>query len=764
MRPVTTSSAKADFNRGSHPPFHATVESGPTDYQLAVVLFPDQWRDGAGQVAWGARSFVRVDPEAVARVSRDVATALNALPVRLQGRVLTVAMPNPGEPQAIRTLVGATGLRIRPAQASPEDLHAAIRHFYYRDVPRESLQHSPLGELLLARGLLTKAQLEGALLEQRRTGERLGRVLVSQGVINRLVLSELLAEQLGLPHVNLRETPPESDVVRLLDPILARRLSSVPVRWIGQQLLVAMEDPRDDAAREELRNVLGVPLAFAVASGVDVDWVLDRAHRGTLIEESVSGLLYRSPEESAYVTFTNGQIAAGLALVVAAIAALALAPAAFLIGLNAVFAALYTAISLYRLWLAYRGASTNLTIQVNAAEVAQMNERELPMFTLLIPVFRERDVIQGLVQSIESLDYPRAKLDVLLLFEESDRDTLEAAMALRPPAMIRFVVVPDSVPRTKPKALNFGLASARGQYAVVYDAEDRPEPDQLKRVVAAFRRAPPDVICLQAKLNYYNRHQNILTRWFTSEYSTWFDLILPGLDSTLAPIPLGGTSNHFVLERLRELGGWDPFNVTEDADLGIRMFKRGYRAAIVDSTTYEEANSELGNWIRQRSRWVKGYMQTWLVNMRHPLHLLLALGWRASFSFHATVGGTPLVFLLNPIYWTITTLWFLTHWQVIPPLFPGPVYYLSLFNLVVGNFVFAYLNLAGTYRRGYYELSGVALLTPIYWMMMSLAAWRALWQLLAQPFQWEKTTHGLDRRRWRPFVDPLYARRTDRAA
>jgi cellulose synthase/poly-beta-1,6-N-acetylglucosamine synthase-like glycosyltransferase len=184
--------------------------------------------------------------------------------------------------------------------------------------------------------------------------------------------------------------------------------------------------------------------------------------------------------------------------------------------------------------------------------------------------------------------------------------------------------------------------------------------------------------------------------------------------------------------------------VTEDADLGVRLFRRGYRTGIVDSTTYEEANSDAWNWVRQRSRWVKGYMQTWLVHMRHPLSLLRALGPRGFISFQLIIGGVPAVFLLNPIYWTVTTLWFLGGWGVIPSLFPGPIYYLSAVNLLVGNFVFIYLNLAASFRRGYYELGRYALLTPIYWLMMSLAAWRALWQLVTHPFYWEKTVHGLN--------------------
>jgi cellulose synthase/poly-beta-1,6-N-acetylglucosamine synthase-like glycosyltransferase len=215
------------------------------------------------------------------------------------------------------------------------------------------------------------------------------------------------------------------------------------------------------------------------------------------------------------------------------------------------------------------------------------------------------------------------------------------------------------------------------------------------------------------------------------------------LDASGAPIPLGGTSNHFKRSALVEAGAWDPYNVTEDADLGVRIFKRGYRTAIVDSTTYEEANSEIYNWIRQRSRWIKGYIQTWLVHMRHPLKLYRELGFTAFWSFQFVVGGTFFAALLNPIYWFLTTLWFLTHWELIQIVFPGIVFYSGALCLYLGNFAFTYLNVAGAMRRGYYDMVKYALLSPLYWGLMSVGAWKGFLQLVTKPYFWEKTKHGL---------------------
>jgi cellulose synthase/poly-beta-1,6-N-acetylglucosamine synthase-like glycosyltransferase len=303
-----------------------------------------------------------------------------------------------------------------------------------------------------------------------------------------------------------------------------------------------------------------------------------------------------------------------------------------------------------------------------------------------------------------------------------------------------------SEPRTKPKACNVGLGRARGSFVTIYDAEDRPDPLQLRRAVAAFRRLPPEVACLQAKLSYHNAEQNLLTRWFTAEYALWFGQLLPGLVKLGAPVPLGGTSNHFRRQILVRLGGWDPFNVTEDADLGVRLHRLGFRTGVLDSTTLEEANSDLVNWAKQRSRWYKGYLQTWLVHMRHPRQLWQQLGAKGFIGFNLFVGGTPFLAMLNPVFWAMTALWFMARPPIILELFPAWLYYTSLICLVAGNFAFLYTAVVGARVLGRPNLVFAALLSPAYWVMMSVAAIKAMVQLVAAPTFWEKTVHGLDER------------------
>jgi cellulose synthase/poly-beta-1,6-N-acetylglucosamine synthase-like glycosyltransferase len=272
---------------------------------------------------------------------------------------------------------------------------------------------------------------------------------------------------------------------------------------------------------------------------------------------------------------------------------------------------------------------------------------------------------------------------------------------------------------------------------VIYDAEDRPETDQLRKAVAAFRALPRDVACLQARLNFYNAKENLLTKMFTGDYCLWFDFLLPGLERIGVPMPLGGTSNHFRFAALSAIHGWDPFNVTEDADLGIRLARRGMRVRTLDSTTFEEATTGFGNWLRQRSRWQKGYIQTWLVHMRDPAQLMRNAGFWGFVSFQLFIGGTFMSSLLNPVLWLC----------ILAAAFfglPGAGH-LCVACLIVGNGFFVCLMMLGPCRRGWFGLAPYGLLAPFYWALISLAGYRGLWQLAIKPWHWDKTGHGLSR-------------------
>ncbi len=403
----------------------------------------------------------------------------------------------------------------------------------------------------------------------------------------------------------------------------------------------------------------------------------------------------------------------------------------------------YLLSTFYKLLLVRMSVSRQAEIHVPPEALAADDDAALPTYSILVPLYREPESIKNIVAAIAAMDYPADKKDVQLLLEEDDAVTRSAADALTLPPSFRITVVPASFPRTKPKACNVGLARARGEFLVIYDAEDRPEPDQLRKAIAAFRTLPPEVVCLQCKLNFYNPRQNLLTRWFAGEYAAWFDLSLPGLSALGALIPLGGTSNHFRTAALRGLLGWDAYNVTEDCDLGIRIYRRGGRTRILDSTTWEEACSSLPFWIRQRSRWLKGYIQTWLVHMRNPAALWKELGPVNFIHFQMLIGGIVFSLLINPVFWAMALTWFCFRWTALMTLFPGPIFLMSALCLFVGNFIFIYLGGIGCYRRCYFDLVKYAIFAPPYWALMSIGAWRAFGQFFTNPFHWEKTRHGL---------------------
>lgn len=467
---------------------------------------------------------------------------------------------------------------------------------------------------------------------------------------------------------------------------------------------------------------------------------MDTNHN-SLREQSHAILLY-APESCAFRTLTYPQKLFLTLLLILVALWLSLQPFTALLLINIVLVSFYILFSLYKLLLINLSVIRKEPPSPAPEEVEALDESLLPVYTILVPLFREERSLPQLVRGIMALDYPKEKLDVKLLLEENDTPTIEACKKLHLKEPFEMLVVPDSLPKTKPKACNYGLYRSRGKFLVIYDAEDLPEPDQLKKAVALFARTPKEVVCLQARLNFYNSRQNLLAKWFTAEYSMWFDLYLPGLCAVDAPIPLGGTSNHFLADELKKMYGWDPYNVTEDCDLGIRLYGLGKRTMMLDSTTWEEACASPGGWFRQRSRWVKGYIQTYLVHNRRPFHSLKTLGFMGWFHFHMVVGGMFFCFLINPFYWILTLIWFATRWHTVSLLFPALIFFLGALCLFLGNFIFIYICALGVYRRRYFDLVKYALLVPPYWLMISLAAWKGFFQLITNPFYWEKTEHG----------------------
>jgi len=387
-------------------------------------------------------------------------------------------------------------------------------------------------------------------------------------------------------------------------------------------------------------------------------------------------------------------------------------------------------------------------IEIDEDIVHALADAPWPRYTILCPLYKEEESAPQLIRAMSELDYPADRLQVMIMLEEDDKGTQAVLNQLDLPDFVELIILPDGKPRTKPRSCNYGFTQATGDYAVIYDAEDIPDPLQLKKAVLAFAQGDENLACVQAKLNYYNVNQNALTRWFTIEYSTWYEMIMPGLQWAKLSIPLGGTSNHFSSKILRKLGAWDAFNVTEDCDLGMRLEHDGYYTVVLDSTTYEEANSQLPNWITQRTRWIKGFLITYMVYMRNPARYLHPSRWMEFFSLQFVIGGRTLVVLLNPIMMLLLLVYFIFGAQVqdlYDQIFPGPIFYMGFFSLVFGNILYIYTHMFGAVRIKRYDLVRWAALMPYYWLYHSIAGYKALYNSILRPHFWEKTKHGLNK-------------------
>lgn len=689
-----------------------------------------------------------VHPEVERLVPEHVCKTFGVFPYDVRDGVLHVAAVDPDDSIAARVVSKVTGRPVElvqfPAAQITEAIEDAFAQVDQSFGPELDDGDVEIGKMLLNLGLITPRDLDLAALEHAATGDPVGEILVANEVITQVTYASVVAERSGIQRVDLEQAEVDLDVARLVPFEVAHKLTAIPVAREHGMVFLATARPLADQEFEILAPYIGNEVHLLLATRFSVDQLIQRAHADEFAYLATHMLMDERPHESAHIVATTGQKVFFSAVLIALIISAIIWPMNTAIGFVSFCSAIYLAVSLYRFRLTYRALGKHFETDVTKDQLDHVDEHQLPTYTILVPLYKEAGIVGRLVRDLNALDYPRTKLDVKLLCEEDDVECIETIRLLDLPPHFHLVIVPDSQPKTKPKACNYGLLLAEGKYTVIYDAEDRPDPDQLKKAVVAFSLAEDNIACIQGKLNYFNGRQNILTSWFANEYSMHYELILPAMGDDRAPIPLGGTSNHFKTDLLRELAGWDPYNVTEDADLGIRLHREGYRTAIMDSTTLEEANSEFPNWIRQRSRWIKGYYQTWLVHMRNPIGTFRQLGLKGFISFNLTVGGA-FVHLINPLFWGLTTLYVLTRADVIEQMFPGFIYYAAAAMLFVGNFVFVYLNVAGSLQRGQFELTRYALVSPIYWGMMAWAAWKGFIQLFTNPFYWEKTEHGLNK-------------------
>jgi len=605
-------------------------------------------------------------------------------------------------------------------------------------------QNMSIPELLVGKGFITaddKRRIENL---SAKTGASFIKTALNFGYLSRKNYERILIDA-DYKIEQIRDQAFDTEVLKKIDLKFADDRIALPLRIENNKVITIMADPSDELFTDFIKFTYSLEPEIIIASDLDVLWLTHKLIGEKYVKSAVYELMNNDAESSAIVTFTTAQLVFVFIIISLAAIGLVVSFKDTSIFINVLLSLFFLIAIIFKLFLALVGSRFELYQAVTKEEVKEIINDELPIYTILLPVYKEDKLIKKLIWNLQSIDYPREKLDIKLVIEEDDDKTLNAVRDLDFPAIFEVIVVPFHMPKTKPKACNYALHFAKGKYLTIYDAEDIPDTDQLKKVVALFGKLPDNYICIQSALNYFNRNENFLTRMFTLEYSYWFDYMLPGLDTLDIPIPLGGTSNHFKLDNLVELGAWDPFNVTEDADLGVRAYAKGYKVAIVNSTTYEEANNEPFNWIRQRSRWIKGYMQTYLVHMRNPAKLWRKLGWKGFLGFSFFIGATPITFLIYPLLLAIFIIYLIFDLSTIRTLFPDWVLFMSIFNLMVGNVLMIYVNMMAVFKRRFYELILFAIANPVYWLMHSIAAYMGLYELIVKPFYWQKTNHGISK-------------------
>ena len=595
----------------------------------------------------------------------------------------------------------------------------------------------PLGEMLLQMRAINADDLLQARQQQARQAGSLGEILVSQGRISEEVLLQALARQFGTALVAASQVTLDPALVDRVGLARCLRLKCLPLRNAGAVSVVATPRPDQfDRHRPVLEAALG-PVVPVVMSEQDMHALVLRSRRQRLklwAETCVA------EQASCRAIRLEGLRHAALAALLLLACLLLLFPVAILTALLALaglFLALTSALKLLAALAVYRTPESRAP---SAPGVRVVMQRK-PIVTLLVPLYREPETVPRLMRRIARLTWPRNLLDVLLIVEEDDRATRAALDAAELPRWMRIIAVPDARLRTKPRALNHAMLFARGSIIGVYDAEDAPEPDQIHRVVLCFQDGPPDLACVQGVLDYYNPRANWIARCFTIEYAVWFRMILPGMQRLGLAVPLGGTTLFFRRDILERLGGWDAHNVTEDADLGIRLARYGYYTQLLDSVTYEEANCRALPWVKQRSRWLKGYAVTWLVHMRDPVALWRQLGAWRFFGVQVLFLGTLVQFALAPLLWSF---WLVLLGMGHPLLGALPLV------VTMGFAALFLLSEAITLSIGFLALRArhhrhLRLWLPAlhaYFPLAVLAVYKALWELLAAPYYWDKTSHG----------------------
>ncbi|WP_107892899.1 glycosyltransferase family 2 protein [Rhodovulum imhoffii] len=604
-------------------------------------------------------------------------------------------------------------------------------------VPDTDRDWPSLADTLLSLELVAADALSRAREKAMLSGRPLAEILRTGAFLSSDALAQAQAARCKARIVDLTTEPPDPRLVARMGAVTCMQLGLLPWRRQGGvTVMVAPEPDRLPPHFPRLEKVFG-PLTLAIAPLEDIQNALGRQF-GPVLDAAAR---LRTPESESCRSWhrrTPGRILALLCLVLAVV----------------LLSAPLGTLTVLTLWAV--GTLTLSMVLKAAALIASCRPfppppelppdipsiSPLPVVSLLIPLYKEADVADRLIRRLSRLDYPPEQLDICFVTESDDDLTRFMLARADLPPWMRVITVPDGPLRTKPRALNYALDICRGSIIGIYDAEDAPETDQIRKVVRHFRSSPPDVVCLQAALDYYNHSQNWLARCFTAEYAGWFRVMMPGLSRLGLALPLGGTSLFIRRPALEALGAWDAYNVTEDADLGLRLARHGYRTAMLPSATHEEANCKLYPWVRQRSRWLKGYAMTWTTLMRHPLRLIRQLGVWQFLGVQVVLFCALSLFFLSPLLWSFWLLALGLEHPLSRILPTGALIGIGgLFALSeVLNVTIAAIGLRRAEKAWLWPWLPTL---HLYFPLASLAAYKALHEMIFRPFYWDKTHHGL---------------------
>ncbi len=583
--------------------------------------------------------------------------------------------------------------------------------------------------------------LEEAARISRSKGLAASEVLIARGWITRAAYGELLAAHFGFGHADAPANgkvanfaPRERDMVDA-EPLLIHSKSGSQL-WLAADYEQAAKADETVGDRENLRSQVHLVPAAVLRLARHM------ANAGAQSQRAAFGLARKYPQLSARKRFSRWQAATLMVLLPALVLAITQSHRP-LVFAGLALTGFYLAAVLLRALMIWRLDSLPKT-DWRRFRLRPAAPEDLPRYSILVALYREAGQTRALVNALSALEWPADRREVFLVCEEDDAETVQSIRELYLPAGFQLVLCPPSQPRTKPKALNFAMPLVTGEYVVIYDAEDRPHPLQLREAHGRFSTEGPGLACLQAPLSIHNGADNWLTAMFAIEYETLFRGILPILERFGGPLPLGGTSNHFRTASLRRAGEWDPWNVTEDADLGIRLARLGLACGTLTLPTWEEAPSRIGIWLRQRTRWLKGWIQTILVHSRNPLAMLREIGWCRTALFHLVLTSIVVSALSHPVFLIVFALEaFAAVSGTATQLNQRLLFALAAFNLAAGYTTYAFFAREVLVRNRLPGATLMLLTLPAYWLLISIAGWRAAWQFAVDPFRWEKTEHGL---------------------